>query len=218
MVINSLINGWSIPELRWSNQSWSNTQRKNYSPALKCHTTGVPVGSHKGLVFLGNHILTDEAGRKNTLNSDLKPRIKQTHGGWQKFLCNFGMIGLTCASPLRALARVGVLPPSICLALALALSCAALHFWCLYIMLPKSYLPRRCDWKDGVFYKSPHDMFHFENKTKSWNIYKTTNAFSTSTSKADFWTGNSWTGNVPTMPWLGSLIWMVKTFSGMPGF
>ena len=44
----------------------------------------------------------------------------------------------------------------VCLALALAPSCAALHFWCLYIMLSKSYLPRRCDWKDGVFYKSPY--------------------------------------------------------------
>ena len=43
----------------------------------------------------------------------------------------------------------------VCLALALAPSCAALHFWCLYIMLSKSYLPRRCDWKDGAFYKSP---------------------------------------------------------------
>ena len=46
----------------------------------------------------------------------------------------------------------------VCLALALAPSCAALHFWCLYIMLSKSYLPRRCDWKDKVFYKSPHNF------------------------------------------------------------
>ena len=43
----------------------------------------------------------------------------------------------------------------VCLALALAPSCAALHFWCLYIMLSKSYLPRRCDWKDG-FFIHPH--------------------------------------------------------------
>ena len=46
----------------------------------------------------------------------------------------------------------------VCLALALAPSCAALHFWCLYIMLSKSYLPRRCDWKDGVSYKSPYGI------------------------------------------------------------
>lgn len=67
---------------------------------------------------------------------------------------------------------------------------------------------------------STHDMFHFDNKIKSSNpgISTSTNAFSTSASKADIWTGNSWTGNVPTMPLLGSLIWMVKTFSGMPGF
>ena len=43
----------------------------------------------------------------------------------------------------------------VCLALALAPSCAALHFWCLYIMLSKSNLPRRCDWKDGFSYPSP---------------------------------------------------------------
>ena len=42
----------------------------------------------------------------------------------------------------------------VCLALALAPSCAALHVWCLYIMLSKSYLPRIGDWKAGVFYKS----------------------------------------------------------------
>ena len=41
----------------------------------------------------------------------------------------------SCASPLHALARVEFLPHSICLTLALAPSCAALHFWCLYIML-----------------------------------------------------------------------------------
>ena len=43
---------------------------------------------------------------------------------------------------------------TVCLALALAPSCAALHFWCRYIMLSKSYLPRIGDWKDGVFCKS----------------------------------------------------------------
>ena len=42
----------------------------------------------------------------------------------------------------------------VCLALALAPSCAALHFWCLYIMLSKSYLPRRCDWKDVFFFNT----------------------------------------------------------------
>ena len=57
------------------------------------------------------------------------------YGGCRKFLLLFGRIG-----PL---------------ALALAPSCAALHFWCLYIMLSKSYLPRRCDWKDG-FFINPH--------------------------------------------------------------
>ena len=46
----------------------------------------------------------------------------------------------------------------VCLALALAPSCAALHFGCLYIMLSKSYLPRRCDWKDAFFYKSPNTV------------------------------------------------------------
>ena len=39
--------------------------------------------------------------------------------------------------------------------LALAPSCAALQFWCRYITLSKSYLPRRCDWKDG-FFINPH--------------------------------------------------------------
>ena len=43
----------------------------------------------------------------------------------------------------------------VCLALALAPSCAALHFWCLYIMLSKSYQPQRFDWKD-VFFINPH--------------------------------------------------------------
>ena len=47
---------------------------------------------------------------------------------------------------------------TVCLALALAPSYAALHSWCLYIMLSKSYLPRRCDWKDGFFNKSPCNM------------------------------------------------------------
>ena len=44
----------------------------------------------------------------------------------------------------------------VCLALALAPSCATLHFWCLYIMLSKSYLPRIGDGKAGVFYKSSY--------------------------------------------------------------
>ena len=63
----------------------------------------------------------------------------------------------------------------VCLALALAPSCAALHFWCLYIMLSRSYLPRRCDWKDGVFYKSPHDIalhqvtWH-DTSSSTWNV------------------------------------------------
>jgi len=47
---------------------------------------------------------------------------------------------------------------SICLPLALAPSCAALHFWCLFVMLSKSYLPRRCDRKDGFFCKSSYRL------------------------------------------------------------
>ena len=41
--------------------------------------------------------------------------------------------------------------------------CALLRgpaFWCLYIMLSKSYLPRRCDWK-AVFFLTP-SMFNGE--------------------------------------------------------
>ena len=55
----------------------------------------------------------------------------------------------------------------VCLALALAPSCAALHFWCLYIMLSKSYLPRRCDWKDGFFYKSLYTYTTVYSKANS---------------------------------------------------
>ena len=96
-----------------------------------------------------------------------------TYGGCRKFLLLFGRIGPLALRPCALLRAWGFLPHSInilqiplwygdmmwcmvCLALALAPSCAALHFWCLYIMLSKSYLPRRCDWKDGVFYKSPY--------------------------------------------------------------
>ena len=59
----------------------------------------------------------------------------------------------------------------VCLALALAPSCAALHFWCLYIMLSKSYLPRRCDWKDG-FFINPHmsKMHQIHSGTAQINI------------------------------------------------
>ena len=95
------------------------------------------------------------------------------YGGCRKFLLLFGRIGPLALRPC-ALLRAGSFchPHSInisskfhgdmviwidmvCLALALAPSCAALHFWCLYIMLSKSYLPRRCDWKDG-FFINPH--------------------------------------------------------------
>ena len=95
--------------------------------------------------------------------------MKSLHGGCRKFLLLFGRIGPLALRPCALLPRVFLLPHSknilqipwwygdmVCLALALAPSCAALHFWCLYIMLSKSYLPRRCDWKDGFFYESPH--------------------------------------------------------------
>ncbi len=45
----------------------------------------------------------------------------------------------------------------VCLAIALAPSCPSLHFWCLYSMLSKSYLPRIGDWKAVIFlYKSSY--------------------------------------------------------------
>ena len=97
------------------------------------------------------------------------------HGGCRKFLLLFGRIGPLA---LRPCARgvfchiqwisskfhcdMVIWCDMVCLALALAPSCAALHFWCLCIMLSKSYLPRRCDWKDGFFYKSPHDFRDLE--------------------------------------------------------
>ena len=70
----------------------------------------------------------------------------------------------------------------VCLALALAPSCAALHFWCLYIMLSKSYLPRRCDWKDGVFI-NPHIFIstQFTSAWRSESIQKTPAAWLTVT-------------------------------------
>ena len=90
--------------------------------------------------------------------------MKSLHGGCRKFLLLFGRIGPLALRPCALLPRVFLLPHSknilqipwwygdmVCLALALAPSCAALHFWCLYIMLSKSCLPRRCDWKDGFF-------------------------------------------------------------------
>ena len=94
-------------------------------------------------------------------------------GGCQKFLLLFGRIGPLALRPCALFCAWVFLPHStntvsskfhgdmviwidmVCLALALAPSCAALHFWCLYIMLSKSYLRRRCDWKDGVFI-NPH--------------------------------------------------------------
>ena len=99
-------------------------------------------------------------------------RMQETYGGCQKFLLLFGRIGPLALRPCALLRAWGfchiqwisskfhgdmvIYGDMVCLALALAPSCAALHFWCLYIMLSKSYLPLRCDWKDGVFYKSPY--------------------------------------------------------------
>ena len=54
------------------------------------------------------------------------------YGGWQKFLSDFGMIGPLA---LRLAHSLGLFPHMVCLALALAPSCAALHFWCLFVML-----------------------------------------------------------------------------------
>ena len=52
----------------------------------------------------------------------------------------------SCASPLRALA----------------------HFWCLYIMLSKSYLPRRCDFKKTMYPKQPGAHFPLTYMEKGW--------------------------------------------------
>ena len=41
--------------------------------------------------------------------------------------------------------------------------------WCLYIMLSKSYLPWRCDWKDVFFFLNPHIAFRFRLCTKKYN-------------------------------------------------
>ena len=67
--------------------------------------------------------------KKNTIiSSNIAARNWKAYGGWQKVLYDFVVIGPLALRPLRALARVGFLPHSICRALALAPSCAALHF------------------------------------------------------------------------------------------
>ena len=122
------------------------------------------------LVMSQMSLVISQMHRKMIENGHASPKDGLIiHGGCRKFLLLFGRIGPLALRPCALLRAWGLLPHSInilqiprwygdmvCLARALAPSCAALHFWCLYIMLSKSYLPRRCDWKDGSFNESPH--------------------------------------------------------------
>ena len=74
----------------------------------------------------------------------------------------------------------------VCLALALAPSCTALHFKWLYIMLSKSYLPRRCDWKDGFFYKSPNVQSTAVDKTSFHGFFLLSSTISELGNTADW--------------------------------
>ena len=65
----------------------------------------------------------------------IKKQIQKHIWGLSKSPLTFWYDRTPCASPLHALVRVKFLRHSICLTLALAPSCAALRFWCLYIML-----------------------------------------------------------------------------------
>ena len=134
-------------------------------------------GQVGGRKLLGDIDPENPSLEANWVDCKTFPGLNKSSGGCRKFLLLFGRIGPLALRPCALLRAWGFLPHSINIlqipwwyghmdwyGMSCARPCALLRgpaFWCLYIMLSKSYLPRRCDWKDGVFYKTP-SMFNGE--------------------------------------------------------
>ena len=147
---------------------------------------------------------------------------KHLYGGCRKFLLLFGRIGPLTLRPCALLRAWGFLPHSINIlqiplwygdmmwyGVSCARPCAllrGLHFWCLYIVLSKSYLPRRCDWKGRFFFIiNPHIAYICFVSTSegiSWHL-------------CSGWFGPSlWAAGIPPVP---PATWtMVTMFSVSP--
>ena len=145
------------------------------------------------------------------------------YGGCRKFLLLFGRIGPLALRPCALLRAWVFLPHSINIlqiplwygdmmwyGVSCARPCAplarALHFWCLYIMLSKSYLPRRCDWKDGVLYRSPYiiDYVLFFHILTYW-IYDD-NWWHTRNIILQLWELPSWSQACQQAPWSSAVL------------